>query len=80
MVSKPVDCRPGGAPAYPDPGVVDQRVDRAVRLDLVGEPAHLVKLREIPGDKRRIAAELLQYRTTSLVAARVDQHSMAVGE
>ena len=47
---EPIGGRPRHVPAHPDTGVVDERVDRAVRADLVGEPVHLIKLGQVPGD------------------------------
>ena len=47
---EPIGRRPRRVPAHPDSGVVDERVDRAVRVDLVGKPVHLIKLGQIPRD------------------------------
>jgi hypothetical protein len=57
---------PRRAPAYPDAGVVDERVERAVRTDLVGEPVHLFEFGQVPRDQRRLAAELFHNWTAPI--------------
>jgi hypothetical protein len=47
---------------------------------MVGERVHLIKLGQVPGDQRRLAAELLQNCTAPIPIARMDQHPMAVSD